>query len=124
MRKRLAIALALAFASLALATAFGLLMWQCGRLRVEATEPGEPAGEAQCVSVLYPLVPVWAGFALVGAVGLWFGHAWPAITLGAIGFLLGILAGLSAGFYGIGCGALLLAAGLVGAGPRAQARAL
>lgn len=118
MRKRLAIALGLSSASLALAATFGILMWTCGAMEQGASSgPGVDDAESygpRCVSVFHPGAPVWAVFAIAGGVALWFGKAWPAVALGAIGLALGILSGFSAGFYGIGCGALLLAAGIVG----------
>ncbi|HUR24592.1 MAG TPA: hypothetical protein VM327_01080 [Candidatus Thermoplasmatota archaeon] len=108
MRTGLVIAIALAFASFLLAVAFGVLTAVCGRMQAS------PGHEASCVSSFYPLVPVWAGFAVLGGAGLWFRKAWPAVTLGTVGLALGVVTGLSSGFFGIGCGALLLAAGLAG----------
>ena len=117
MDRRQAIALGLAGASLVLAAAFGVLTFVCGAMEVQANEPGQPANAPHCVSAFHPFALVWAAFALVGLGTVWKGPAWVAIGLGAFGLALGVLAGLSAGFYGVGCGALLLAAGLVGRRP-------
>ena len=120
MQTRMAIALGLACASFALAAAFGALTWLCGAMEQGSStdfETGETESYGpRCVSAFYPLVPVWAAFALLGGAGLWSGRAWPAIALGAVGLALGVVTGLSSGLFGIGCGALLLAAGLVGRG--------
>jgi hypothetical protein len=105
MRARLAVALGLASASLLLAIVFAIMMWGCGAMEASPGNPGT------CVPVFHPFTPVWAVFAVAGGVALWFGRAWPAVVLGSVGLALGILSGFSAGFYGIGCGALLLAAG-------------
>jgi hypothetical protein len=109
MDTRRAIAVGLAFASFLLAVAFAIVMGACGAMQASPGDPGS------CVPVFHPLAPVWAAFALIGMASLWWWRAWPAITLGAIGLALGVISGFSAGFYGIGCGALLLAAGVVGA---------
>lgn len=122
MEKRRAIALGLAFLSFLLAGAFGVLTAVCGGMEEgESTnvETGETTSYGpRCVSAFYPLVPVWAALALLGMASIWFDRPWPVVILGAIGLALGVVAGFSAGFFGIGCGALLLAAGLVGRQPR------
>lgn len=120
MQTRTAIALGLASASFALAAAFGVLTGLCGAMEQGSStdfETGETESYGpRCVSAFYPLVPVWAAFAVLGGAALWSGRAWPAVVLGSVGLALGAVTGLSSGFFGIGCGALLLAAGLVGTG--------
>ena len=117
MQRRRLVAFLLAAASLALAAAFGVMTWLCGGL--EQGESWDAATDEtvsygpRCVPALHPWAPLWAGFAVAGLAGLAARRAWPAIALGAVGLALGVLSGFSAGYYGIGCGALLLAAGLV-----------
>jgi ABC-type phosphate/phosphonate transport system permease subunit len=108
------VAIALALASLGLAVTFAIVMYNCGAMETSQSSPPQPTDGTHCVSVFHPFSPVWAAFAILGALGLWWRKAWPAIALGAVGTGLGVLAGFSAGFFGIGCGVLLLAAGLVG----------
>ena len=121
MDRRQAIALALAGASLALAVTFGVLTYVCGGMEQgtswDAATNQTTSYGPRCVSAFHPFTVVWAAFAAVGLAVLWKGPAWVAILLGAVGLGLGVLAGFSAGFFGIGCGALLLAAGLVGRRP-------
>ena len=118
MDARRAVAIGLALASLGLAVTFGVMMAACGAMEQgsswDAATNRTVSYGPRCVPVFYPLAPVWAVAAVGGAAGLWRGLAWPAIALGAAGTALGVVAGFSAGFFGIGCGALLLAAGLVG----------
>ena len=114
MRKRLLVALALAFASFLLAMAFAIVMGVCGAMEQGAsTDPAIGSYGPRCVPVFHPFAPVWAGFALLGMASLWWWRPWPVVVLGSVGLVLGVLAGFSAGSYGIGCGALLLASGLV-----------
>jgi hypothetical protein len=122
MEKRLAVALGLASASFLLAVAFAIVMGACGAMEQgSSTDPDVGSYGPRCVSVFHPFAPVWAAFALLGLASLWWWRAWPVVVLGSVSLALGVLAGFSAGFYGLGCGALLLAAGLV-ARPRRSAQ--
>lgn len=120
MDRRQLVALGLAGASLLLAVAFGVLTCVCGGAEVEPNREGDPPNDATCASRLHPFAPIWAAFAVMGGIGLWFEMRRPAAVLGGLGFALGIVSGLSAGFYGVGSGALLPAAGIVGRAPVAK----
>ena len=113
METRRAVALGLAIASLALAVAFMAISstWDL----VQTTSSGEDR-----VVPFHPWAPIWIAFGGLGLAALWWRLAWPAIVLGAIGLVMGFIAGFSAGFFGLGAGALLLAAGMVGRGAKAQ----
>ncbi len=117
MQTRLAIALGLAVLSLALAATFGILTALCGGMEqgssVNVAANQTTSYGPRCVPAFHPMVPLWASFAVVGAVGIWKSQAWIATLLGLVGLGFGIISGFSAGFFGIGCGALLLASGLV-----------
>jgi hypothetical protein len=110
------VAFSLAAGAFLLAVGYGILLAVCG-----GSATGGPNDAPTCLAVFHPFVPAWAFFALLGALGLWFHRAWPAIALGSVGIALGLLALASAGYAGIGSGALLLAGGLVGREPKGHA---
>lgn len=123
LRMRRAVAVGLALVALLATAALVAAGLRCGMVRASACgTPEECDAEAECVSRVHPVALPLAALALVGGAGAW--RSLPGVPLGAgvVAAGAGTLFGLSLGFWGIGVGALLVAAGVATPGPPAWAR--
>lgn len=110
MRATLIAALVLCWFAVVLGRVFSAMTAACG---VRVREPGNPENESQCESRLHPIGPISVALGVAAGTLILRGHPAIALGIGLILFGLGWLFGLSAGFFGVGAGALVIAACIV-----------
>jgi hypothetical protein len=114
MGKRRAVAIAFSIVAASISATFAVLTSFCGMMSVEGNDPGAPSGKPHCVSAPNPVAFLQSLMAMASIAALWKRVPAVALVLGLVSFAVGVLAGLSGGFFTIIPGALSLAAGIVG----------
>ena len=110
MRAALVAALALCGLAIILGTVFSAMTAACG---VRVRHAGNPDNEARCETRLHPIGPISVLLGVAAGVLILRGSPAIALGIGLILFALGWLFGLSAGFFGIGAGGLVIAGCMV-----------